>query len=320
MKRGNLFCFICLILHLLSLMVSSEDTKKGRNTNQTRMRWQMESPGIWHETSLSSLTQLSLQSKRILEPHLQLWHYTWKTDCSPPHPGFLLCCNKKQISSFILHRNSWLQVDGSLSCCGAFGHSPKQVQQGRAAEPHTPPSLVSQAEFEQFPLPPSVWITLAQAGALKQEFYNSSEKVKLLWASFPFTWLLLGFGKIWELKKNCGDITSKIQEIFIQTLLEIVVQCTDFASLYFSSKLHFYLCTVYDVSVLLVCLLLFKVRWPSEEKALERTCVKPLREPNFTEQQRLFSFSFCSFYLDGVFLLNWLPLYVMFYFPDLLRT
>lgn len=96
-------------------------------------------------------------------------------------------------------------------------------------------------------------------------------------------------------KKNCGDINSKILEIFIQTLLEIVVYCTDFASLYFTSKLHFYLCTVDDVGVLLVCLLLFKVRWQREEKALERTCVKPLREPNFTEQQRLFYFFFLFF-------------------------
>lgn len=98
-------------------------------------------------------------------------------------------------------------------------------------------------------------------------------------------------------KKNCGDTNSKILEIFIQTLLEVVVLCTDFASLYFSSKLHFYLCTVDDVGVLLVCLLFFKVRWQREEKTLERTCVKPLRAPNFTEQQRLFSFFFFLFFL-----------------------
>lgn len=117
-----------------------------------------------------------------------------------PTQVFLFCCNKKQKSCFILHRNSWLQVHGSLSSCGAFGHSPKQVQQGRAAEPHTPPSLVSQTakELGQFTLLPSVQITLAQAGALRHEFYKGSEKVELLWESFPFIWLLLSFGKIWE--------------------------------------------------------------------------------------------------------------------------
>lgn len=170
-------------------------------------KWSLQEFGMRHHSH--PLPSCPLQSGRMLEPHLQLWHYSWKTDGSPPHPGFLFCCNKKQISVFILHRNSWLQVHGSLSCCGAFCHSPKQVQQGRAAEPHTPPSLVSQAEFEQFPLLPSVWITLAQAGALKQEFYSSGEKVQLSWESFPFTWLLLGFGKIWELRK-------KIVEILIQ--------------------------------------------------------------------------------------------------------
>lgn len=42
------------------------------------------------------LPSCPLQSGRMLEPHLQLWHYTWKTDCSPPHPGFLFCCNKSK--------------------------------------------------------------------------------------------------------------------------------------------------------------------------------------------------------------------------------
>lgn len=100
-EEGNFLCFICLIPHLLSLMVNSEDTKKDRNTDHTRMRWQTESPGIWHGSCSHQchLYPAVSFSGSMLEPHLQLWHYTWKTDVSPPHPNFNSAAIKCQIHS-----------------------------------------------------------------------------------------------------------------------------------------------------------------------------------------------------------------------------
>lgn len=67
-------------------------------------------------------------------------------------PRFFILLQWK--ANFILYSAQKFLAAG-LSCCGAFGPSPKQVHQGRHAEPHTPPSLVSQAvkEFGQSTLP-----------------------------------------------------------------------------------------------------------------------------------------------------------------------
>lgn len=46
----------------------------------------------------------------MLESHLWHRYYTLKTEVSAPRLSYLLCCNKKQISSFILYMNSNWQL------------------------------------------------------------------------------------------------------------------------------------------------------------------------------------------------------------------
>lgn len=85
--------------------------KKDRNTNHTRMRWQTVSRNLaWQLlTSVSSLPCCLPQWKYVGASFAALALHLENRWFSSP-PGFLFCCNKKPISFFILHRNSWLQV------------------------------------------------------------------------------------------------------------------------------------------------------------------------------------------------------------------
>lgn len=198
-------------------------------------------------TSVSSLTCCVLQSRGVLEPHLQLWHHNQKTDGPPPQPGSLLCCSKKQISSFILYRNSWLQVHGHLSCCGAFGHSPRRVQQGRPVEPHTPPSLVSQMakEFGQFTLLPqceSLWLRQVPSNMI--EAVKRSNCHGRVFLPLGCCFVLATFGN--KKKKVCP----------FQVCIFLISWAFTFE------------CTGNDVRVPLVRLLLFKVELTKRGKGL----------------------------------------------------
>ena len=67
------------------------------------------SPGTEHSNFFNQYhlkTHFLLWRVRILESHVLHQYYTLKTEVCPPHQSYLLCCNKKQISSFILYANS----------------------------------------------------------------------------------------------------------------------------------------------------------------------------------------------------------------------
>lgn len=108
-SRGKFFfCSYLPNPHMLSLMVSSVETKKGRNTSKTRMLWQVEGlQELGVAIAFISTVSKPMKCKDVeVSFAAPILHFENRCFSSP---SYLLCCNKKKIS-FILDTNSTWQL------------------------------------------------------------------------------------------------------------------------------------------------------------------------------------------------------------------